>query len=280
MAFHMFHDLAPELRLKIFTYAIPTPHIVPLKVAYTDVDSFKVSYDEDTNSDFLPFITKTSTRGLSHTCRELRGIYINLFPDRIVLESHGVIWLNYQTSIVYLGSFDELIAQPEISHFLFNQQVQYDLTDLNFPQWFAKICQLALSLDCILEYPENSPHIFSPMSLLIESALFAKMLQPFRNLTHLWAVAEEYWKLDISLILQGYFQPYPGELNISVLGRLAERKEQLALWADYKNDMLQAKKTAKIINEPDMESVHVPPKLMIWDMEELELWDYLLETCP
>ncbi|POS87537.1 hypothetical protein EPUL_001001 [Erysiphe pulchra] len=317
---------------------MPKPHVIPLDVMYIGNDNFRLTYDDgcdrvDTEqesdddddikakTDHLPLITKDFVRGMSHTCRELRNLYHSIYPDRLAL-SHGkgIIRLKYLSSIIYLRRFDKLVSQPAISHYLFdrvsgsnssnnssnNVKLWHHSYFLEFPKCFNYITHLALPIDCIVEYPELSPHPFTLRSQLNESALFAKMLQPFPNLQHLWAIPDDiYWQLDIQLTLRGYLQPYPGYTNVSVLGCLAERKEQLTLWAEYRNAMMHRGRSISSQNKLShnfnpkkcndssllvsslssssaatiaaLDSTYTPPSLMIWGLEHIDLWDFLCE---
>ncbi|RKF82768.1 hypothetical protein GcM1_167002 [Golovinomyces cichoracearum] len=335
MTFHHFRLLAPELRLKIFNYAMPQPYVIPLSVLYTGggvnfytyYDDGHDEHEEDTHDDsgydenvkekennqknigadarnsrfFLPLITKAYARGLSHTCREFRNVFLNAFPNKLVLSNEkGVIWLNYRTTIIYLRQFQKLVDQPAISHFLFNgtsnsnghnARSGHHSDALQFPTFFSHITQLALPIDCITEYPEASAHPFTLYHYSNEGALFAKMIEPFTALRYLWAVADDiYWQLDITLTLNGYFQPYPYRADVSVLGFLAERKEQLAIWAEYRNVIIRCRAILSTVESHQAENsissrvptpirvdTYYPPALMIWGMEEIELWDFLCE---
>ncbi|RKF59530.1 hypothetical protein OnM2_059025 [Erysiphe neolycopersici] len=322
---------------------MPKPHVIPLDVRYMGNGNFRLTYDDGVDrvdreqesddddddvkakTDHLPLITKDFVRGMSHTCRELRNLYHSIYPDRLALSHEkGIIKLNYLSSIIYLGRFEKLVSQPAISHYLFdrisgsisssnnnnntsNIKLWHHSYSLEFPKCFNYITHLALPIDCIVEYPELSPHPFTLRSQLNESALFAKMLQPFPNLQYLWAIPDDiYWQLDIQLTLRGFLQPYPGYTNVSVLGCLAERKEQLALWADYRNAMIHRNRSSSshklsdgfnIKNYEDSSllasslssssaatiaalnsSIYTPPALMIWGLEHIDLWDFLYET--
>lgn len=319
---------------------MPRPHVIPLDVMYTSDGNFRISYDDGNGTeedegiedddvkvkaDYLPLITKHFVRSMSHTCRELRKLYNSTYPDRLELShGNGVINLHYSKSIIYLRRFDRLVSQPVISHFLFdrisgsnsnsnsssdnsnNIKLWHHSYSLELPKCFNYITQLALPIDCIVEYPELSPHPFTLQSQLNESALFAKMLQPFPNLKHLWAIPDDvYWQLDIQLTLRGFLQPYPGYTNVSVLGCLAERKEQLFLWAEYRNAMIHRRQLMRYTNlpkdvaanhttslaslasisssssseiKPAPESMYTPPILMIWGLEHVDLWDFLCEV--
>ncbi|SZF04686.1 unnamed protein product [Blumeria hordei] len=279
--FFKFSYLPPEIRRHIFSLALPGQYMVPLKLHFSIETGFTVTFDHGAPFDFAsglsPLIKPLTISGLSQTCYELRAVYLAAYPDQIHLRGGGLIHLDFTSSIIYLRQLSELVSDPLASPFFlnptgFHAAIFAHLNATPFPAWFARLSNLALSIDCIIEYPEASPIVSRPNSSVIEQALFPKMLRPFRALRHIWALADDYWRLDIYFTRNGNIQPYPGEENISVLGKLAERVEQLELWAKYQRAMMQRSNRANTLRP-----LYEPPTMAIWGNEDIDLWDYLLE---